>query len=166
MCLCQCLQGGMRKASFFFRTAPARCHDRAICDGKALVRNDQLRIEFHFVADSRAGWAGAKRIVEGKVSRFNLPDADAAVRAGKVGGEMNLVIFIHRKDQLSVFCPAGIFPGFRFYSAFRPGDDLHCHQPFCLLQNVLNGIRQTGFYSGFHDQTVDNDINIMFIVFF
>ena len=70
---------------------------------------------------------------------------------------MDLIIFIYRKRFFA-------FPW--FYCTFRPGDNLDRHHPICLMQDVFNRIDQPGFDSFFHNDTVDNDIDIMLNILF
>ena len=42
---------------------------------------------------------------------------------------------------------------------------IHDHQTFCQMQDIFNGICQTLFNSFFHNQTIHNNLNIVFDIF-
>ncbi len=66
--------------------------------GLLLVRQDEVRIDFHRTADTRAVRAGAKRTVEGKEMGLDFRQADMAVRAGKVLAEGQYLFRGHAED--------------------------------------------------------------------
>ena len=91
------------------------------------VRDHQLRIKFHLIAKSEADRTGSKRVIKRKASRFDLTDADAAVRAGKALTEGHLLTADHiqqkksfRKCQyiLNRICQSPLDPRLHYQSVY------------------------------------------------
>ena len=101
------------------------------------IRNHQILVKFHLVAKSETLRAGAKGIVKGKTSRFYLINTDAAVRAGKTLGKL---------DLLST-------------------DHIHGHQSVRQFQYIFNGIHQTFFNAFLYYQTVYYNLDIVLFIF-
>ena len=59
--------------------------DGALGEGKVLVGDDQLRVDFGLFAETVTGRAGTKRIVERKEARFDLRNGEAGDGAGEIG---------------------------------------------------------------------------------
>ena len=68
---------------------PSHDGDSALADAQILIRDDQVLIKLHLIAQSETFWAGAKGIVKRETSRLDLINADPAVRAGKTLAEVN-----------------------------------------------------------------------------
>ena len=131
--LCQGLKDRVGEASLVHAGLPSEHSDRALIDGSGLIGDDQLRGEFHPVAETRADRAGSERIVEGEAPRLDLRHADAAVRAGKTLGELH---------QLSVY-------------------DVHLQKAVRQLQRVLHGIRKSSLNAFLHHKAVDDHLDIV-----
>ncbi len=91
--------------------------------------------QIHLVAKSETLRAGAKGIVKGKASRLYLTNTDAAVRAGKTLGKL---------DLLST-------------------DHIHGHQSVRQFQYIFNGIHQTFFNAFLYYQTVYYNLDIVLL---
>ena len=87
--LAQGVQNRPGKAPLVRAGLPAQHHNSPLADGQGLVRNHQIRVKLHLVAQAKALRAGAEGVVEGKASGLHLVDADAAVRAGKALAEIH-----------------------------------------------------------------------------
>ena len=131
------LQNRVSKASLRTAGLPAQNRNRAVLQTHALVGNHQIHVKFHFIAQAKTTRTRAERIVEGKASRLNFADADAAVRAGKALAELN-----------------------RFAI-----NNVQSHQTFCQRKYILHGIRQTTLDTAFHYKTVHHDFNIVLDIF-
>ena len=117
------------KAARLGGALPAHDRDRPLIDRSGLVRDDQCRIKFHLVAQSGAVRAGAEWVVEGKAARFNLRNADTAVRAGKILAE---------------------FEDF-------PADDRRLRETVRQLQRIFQRIVQTPLDAGLYHNAVDDN---------
>ena len=78
---------------------PPRRADRPVEDGERLIRNDQLRIDLELAAETRTGRARAEGIVEREHPRRQLLDGHAAVLAGVVLREQNILLGIEHVDE-------------------------------------------------------------------
>jgi len=78
---------------------PPRRADSPIEDGERLIRNDQLRIDLELAAETRTGRARAEGIVEREHPRRQLLDGHAAVLAGVVLREQNILLGIEHVDK-------------------------------------------------------------------
>ena len=105
--------------------------------GLLLVRQDQVRIDFHRTADTRAVRAGAEGTVERKEMGLDFRQADMAVRAGKVLAEGQYLLRSHTED---VDDAVGQF-GCRF-----------------------QGVRKTHDDAVLDDQAVDDDVDGMLLI--
>ena len=111
----------------------SRSRDSPLPDGQRRLGNHQPLVKFHLIAQSEAVRAGAEGIIEGKTSRLNLFDADAAVRAGEV---------LAHGD--------GLFAA-----------DIDDHQTICQLHHSLDGIREPLLDAFLHHQAVHHDLNVV-----
>ena len=80
----------MSKASFILRVHPAQYGNSTFIQGEALIRNHQLHVKFHLIANTKAGRTGSEGVVEGEASRLYFFNACAVKGAGKIGGELKL----------------------------------------------------------------------------
>ena len=78
---------------------PPRRADSPVEDGERLIRNDQLRIDLELAAEARTGRARAEGIVEREHPRRQLLDGHAAVLAGVVLREQNILLGIEHVDK-------------------------------------------------------------------
>ena len=78
---------------------PAAGLDGPFQNGFALIRNHQGRVHLHLAAKARAGGAGAEGIVEGEHPGRQLLDGDAAVLAGVVLGEHQVLLLPQKVDD-------------------------------------------------------------------
>ena len=129
----QRVQNRTRKAAFIRAGLPSHAHNRPLADAQALVRNQQILVKLHLIAQSIAVRAGAERIIERKASGFHLVHADSTVRAGKILTEIH---------------------GFLVRN-------IHSHQTSCQLHHRLNGICQTLLNARLHHQTIHHNLNIV-----
>ena len=126
-------QDRVGKAALVHAGLPSEDRDRTLIDGPCVIRDDQLRREFHAVAESRAVGACAERIVEGETPGLDLRHTDPAVRAGKTLRELHHLAVHHVDLQKS----------------------------FRQLQRVLDGIRKSPLDPLLDDQSVDHDLDIV-----
>ncbi len=117
---------------------PSAGFQAALADGKGLVRNNQVGVNFHKDTESRTFGTRAERIVKGKHARSKLLHADAVLRAGVVLGKGDIV---------------------------PPGDINHDNSAG-KRGGRFDGIGQSGVNRGVDDQPVDNDLDRMFLIFF
>ena len=82
-------QNGSGKAALVRAGLPAHNYNGSLIDGQGLVRDHQILVKFHLVAQTETLRAGAEGIVEGKASGLHLVHADAAVRAGEALAEVH-----------------------------------------------------------------------------
>ncbi len=129
----QCTQQRICKAGFIRAGLPAGNRNGTFIYTQPLVRNHQVNIKLHLIAQPGTFRTGAERIVEGKASGLNLADTDAAVRTGKTLAE-----------------------GHGFSS-----DNVHHQQPLRQIQDILNGIRQPALDARLYCQTVHHYLDIM-----
>ena len=111
----------------------SRSRDGSLPDGQGGLGYHHPLVKFHLIAQSETVRAGAEGIIEGKASRLNLFDADAAVRAGEV---------LAHGD--------GLFAA-----------DIHDHQSVCQLHHRLDGIGQALLDAFLHHQAVHHDLNVV-----
>ena len=130
-------QNGVGEASRIVAGLPAHHRDGSLVDAPALVRNHQIHVKFHLIAQAVALRTGAEGIVEGKAPGFDLIDADPAVRAGEALAEGH-----------------GL-----------PADHIHEKQALRERQHAFNGIRKPSVDSGLHHQAVHHDLDIVLDIF-
>ena len=135
---CQGGQDGVGKGSRLHAGLPAQDRDGPVIDGTGRIRDDQVRIELHPVAQARTVGTGAEGIVKGKASGLDLGDGGPAVGAGEVLAEL---------AQLSP-------------------DDVHLEEALGQAQGVLDGIGQAPLNARPDHQTVHDDLNVMLDVLF
>ena len=110
------------------KDAPAHAQPR--------IREDELFVELHVAAESRADGAGAVGIVEREHARREFRQADAAVHAGKVLAE---------HQELAIH-------------------DLHISDALAELQCRLEGVGQARLHALAHDEAVDDDLDRVLLV--
>ena len=98
----KCAEHGVTKAGVFVGRLPSHHNDTSVIDGKALVRDHEIRIKLHLVAKSHTVRACAEGIVEGKASGLDLRNTDSTVRTRKTLAKAKLlsVYYIHKKKSL------------------------------------------------------------------
>ena len=143
----QRIENRAREAALLLRRLPAHHNDGAVIDGKRPVRNHQIQVEFHAVAQARALRAGAEGIVEGKAARFDLLDADAAVRAGEMLAEM---------QRLGLRRALGCAIPLLLWSLH-----LHVHQAVSLGKRLLQRFGQALLNALLHHQAVHEDLDVV-----
>ncbi len=129
----QRLQQRVGKAVFFAAGLPAHDGNSPLADAETLIRDHQVDVEFHLIAQSRTHGAGSERIVEGEASWLDLTDAYAAVRAGKALAEG------HRLTPY----------------------DVHHQQIVRKIQHIFYRICQTALHSLLHRQPIHHDVNVV-----
>ncbi|MPM10219.1 hypothetical protein SDC9_56547 [bioreactor metagenome] len=117
---------------------PAGGGDGAVQDGEGGIGYHQVRVHLELAAEPCTGGAGSVRVVEGEHPGGELLDGDPAVLAGVVLGEENVPVLSHHVDDDD----AARERSGRFHRIGKAADD------------VLP-----------HDQTVDNDFDIMLFIF-
>ena len=130
-------QDGVCKTPLVHTGLPADDGNRALIDGKAVVRYQKTGVKLHAVAQSRAVRAGTEGIVEGKTAGLDLGNTDPAVRAGKALAELQEL----------------------------PADNIRLHQSLGEGQGIFHGIRHAALGSGADDQTVHHDLDVVLDVF-
>ena len=85
----KCAQNRIGKASLIFTRLPAHDLNGTFVNTELLIRNHQLRIKLHLISKTKTDRTGAKRIIKGKASRFNLRNTDSTIRAGKALAEID-----------------------------------------------------------------------------
>ena len=78
---------------------PAAGLDGPLQDGQGLVRYDQVRVRLQLAAQARAGGAGAEGVVEGEHPGRQFLNRDAAVLAGVVLGEHQVLLLPQEVDD-------------------------------------------------------------------
>ena len=78
---------------------PAAGLDGPLQDGQGLVRHDQVRVRLQLAAQARAGGAGAEGVVEGEHPGRQFLNRDAAVLAGVVLGEHQVLLLPQEVDD-------------------------------------------------------------------
>ena len=116
---------------------PARGADRAVEQGNALVRDDQIGVYFKLRAEARAGRARAEGIVEREHTRRQLLDGNAAVLAG----------VILREEDVAVI-----------------GQDVGKNDTARERRGGLARVRQAVDHVGAEDEAVDDDLDIVLFV--
>ena len=116
---------------------PARGADRAVEQGNALVRDDELGVDLELRAETRALRARAEGIVEREHARRQLLDGDAAVLAGVV----------LREEDVAVV-----------------GQDIGKNDAARERRRGLAGVRQAVNDVGTEDQAVDDDLDVVLFV--
>ena len=117
---------------------PAAALQTTLADGKPVIRDDERRVNAHEHAETGTLGAGAGGIVERKHTRRKLFHADAVLRAGIILREED-ILPVHDADDDQTVGQAG---------------------------GGLDGIREAGTDVRTDDQTVDDDLDIMLLVFF
>ena len=123
----------IRKATAVVTGLPAHHLNGTVINTQTLIRNHQIRIEFHLITQTETYRAGTERIVKGKASGLNLTDADFTIRAGKTLTEIN------------------------GYST----DDIHHQKSLCQCQYIFDGVGQSPLNPRLYHQTVHYNFNIM-----
>ena len=127
------IQNRPRKTSLCCTGLPSENCNCSLIDAQLLIRNHQVNIKFHLITKSQTLRAGTEGIIERKAPRFDLINADSAVRAGKTLAEVQ-----------------------KF-----PVHGIYYEKAVCQFQYCLNGIGKTFLNSWFHNETVHNNLNIM-----
>ena len=132
---CQCLQDRICKRSRLLTALPPQHGNRALVDAQRAIGNHQVRIKFHLISESVALRTCPERVVERKASGLDFINADTAVRARKaLGKRQHFLIASH---------------------AFYKQKSLR------QVQDIFDRIRQSAFDSRLHNQTVNDDFDIM-----
>ena len=131
-------QNGVGKGARLHAGLPAQDRDGPVIDRPGRIRDDQVRIELHPVAQAQAVGTGAEGIVEGKASGLDLGNGGPAVGAGEVLAEL---------------------------AQFSP-DDVHLQETLGQAQGVLDGIGQAAFNARPDHQAVHDDLNVMLDILF
>ena len=131
------LQHSVGKAALIRAGLPSRHGDGALVDALGGIRDHQLLIKLHLVAETEALGAGSEGVVEGEAARLDLADADPAVRAGKALAERH-----------------GL-----------PAYHIHFQQPVRQLQHALHRIREPACDPVLHHETIHHHLNIVLYIF-
>ena len=83
------IQDSISKTLLICTGLPSHDGYSPLADAQILIRNDQILVKLHLIAQTETFRAGAKGIVKREASRLDLINADPAVRAGKVLAEVN-----------------------------------------------------------------------------
>ena len=118
---------------------PARGADRAVEQGNALIRDDELGVDLELRAEACARRACAERIVEREHARRQLFDGDAAVLAG----------VILREEDIAVV-----------------GQDICENEAARKRRRGLARVRQAVDDVGAEDEAVDDGLDIVLFVLF
>ena len=132
----KCLQNRIGEAALLMAGLPSHSNNGTLVDAQRLIRNHQLRRKLHLITETETHRTSPERIVERKTSRFNLVNADAAVRTGKA------------LTEIQHFLPR-----------------IHHQKSLRQLQCVFHGIGQSLFDSFLHNQTVHNNLYGMLNIF-
>ena len=116
---------------------PARGADRAVEQGNALIRDDELGVDLELRAEARARRARAERIVEREHARRQLLDGDSAV----------LARVILREEDIAVV-----------------GQDICKNEAARERRRGLAGVRQAVNDVGAEDEAVDDDLDVVLFV--
>ena len=135
--LAQSLQQGIGKARFVHAGLPACDGNSPFIDAPPGIRNHQLYVKLHLIAQTGTHRAGTEGIVERKTPWLDLADPDSAIGTGKTLAEGH-----------------GL-----------PPDYIHQQKPFRQVQHILNGIRQTPLYPRPYRQTIHHDLDIVLDIF-
>ena len=133
----QGVQYGPGEAALVGTGLPAHHRDGSLVDTQGRVRNHELRIKLHLIAQPQADRAGAEGVIERKAPRLHLVHADAAIRTGKALAEIQI----------------GAVHG------------IHHQQTFGELQHIFDRIGETLLYSFPHGQPVYDNGNRMLDIF-
>ena len=79
------------------------CRNGSLVKGLCLVRDDQIRIEFHMLSQAHAVRTGSIGCVEGKQPGFDFRQADTAFRTGEL-------LAVHMGLSADLFDGYGAFP--------------------------------------------------------
>jgi len=118
--------------------APAAGLDGAVQNGKVGVRHHQGRVRLELAAQTRAGGAGAEGVVEGEHPGRQLLDGDAAVLAGVILGEHQVLLLPQEVDD---------------------------HQPAGEAGGGLHAVRQALLDVRPDDEPVHHDLDVVLFVF-
>ena len=127
------VQNGPGKTALVRTGLPSHGGNGSLVDRQGLIRDQQILVELHLIAQAKAVRAGSEGIIERKAPRLHLIHTDAAVRAGEILAEID-------------HCPV---------------HGIHHHQSSRQPQSRLDGIRQSFLDSVPDDQTVHHNFNIM-----
>ena len=116
---------------------PAQDDDGPLVDAQGFVRDHQVLVKLHLVAQSVALRAGPEGVVEGKAPGLYLVNADAAVRAGKALAE------IHR----------------------LPAYHIHHKKPLRQVEHTFHGIGKALLNARLYHKPVHDDLDIVLDIF-
>ena len=129
----QCIQDRPGKTTFIGTGLPPQYSDGSLIDAQRLIRDHQILVKLHLIAQSKTVWTGTKWVIEGEAPRLHLVDADAAVRAGKILAEIQHL----------------------------PVGHIHHHQAVSQIHGSLDGIGQTLLDTRADNQTVYHNLNVV-----
>ncbi len=118
--------------------APVPAADRAAGEAQGGIDDHSRRVEELLHAQTVAGRAGPRRVVEGEQARLQLRQTVAAQRTGELGGKYQVVA-----------------PGFV--------DEGDARQSFAHGQRGFEGIRQALLHVGAHLEAVDHHLDAVFL---
>ena len=121
------------KAALIRTGLPSHDHDCALVYRQGLIRNHQVLVKFHLIAQAETLRAGSEGIVEGKAPWLHLVNADCTVRTGKALAEIHRLTAAH----------------------------IHHHQSAAQGHDCLYGICKPFFNTFLYNQTVHHDFNVV-----